>query len=126
MDGDSIHMHHLFYPRVLEQTTVAHILPLCEKCHKSTHAQTLFHPTVFDESKCAEKRRETIVFLQGRESARVQLARKRYNGQMPKKLSPAKLQENLDRWQPLRPRFKKTRNFLSYAEYQQRLPDPWA
>ncbi len=77
MESAVIHMHHLFYPKALTDTTTDHVLPLCESCHKTIHEQKLFHPTVFSVDQCPVKRRQSIIYLQDRARRLLGLARKR-------------------------------------------------
>lgn len=133
-------MHHLFYPHRLTDSKPEHLLPLCESCHKATHGQTQFHPTTFDESQCGMKRRETIRFLQQRAYCQ-QWSRPKKPTIHPNDLrglahQKAKAMGLTIAQMDARPKYvslpcrylprrTKTRNFLTPAEYAEKLPDPW-
>jgi hypothetical protein len=125
MASDAIHQHHLFYPRDIRSTALRHVLPLCEECHVATHDQHLFHPTVFDEEQCAAKRRETIVYLQGRRqrAAKLALTRAKHRDRQVRRNNAATV-KRMASWQPWYPKVKKSHIFMSHAEYLTRMPAP--
>ncbi len=134
-----IQAHHLFYPTPITDTEARHLIPVCKGCHKQLHSQRLFHHTVLQEQYIEILRAKTIKFLQRANSGGSRRAARQFREDAEAK-SKAIEKERFEAEAAKKPKSdpkyislpamygpqKKRKRFLSYAEYQEKLPDPWA